>query len=48
MTISVIVADSSKAKFLFTMIEHGPLQDDRDYVHPESRLQEQDLNVSNR
>ena len=43
MTICVIVADGSRARIL--LAEHGnsPLTEVQDFVHPESRLREQDL-----
>ncbi|MGD2171432.1 MAG: host attachment protein [Gammaproteobacteria bacterium] len=43
MTICVIVADGSRARVL--LAEHGdsPLTELQDFVHPESRLREQDL-----
>ncbi len=43
MSICVVVADSSRARILLADSGHSPLTDDRDYVHPESRLKEQDL-----
>jgi hypothetical protein len=43
MSICVVVADSSKARILLAESEQGALTDDRDFVHPESRLREQDL-----
>ena len=43
MSICVVVADSSKARFLLAENGSGPLVDQSDYVHPESRLREQDL-----
>jgi hypothetical protein len=43
MSICVVVADSSKARILLAENGHGALIDDRDFVHPESRLREQDL-----
>ena len=43
MSIIVVVADSSKARILVTESGRGALTDDRDFVHPESRLKEQDL-----
>ena len=43
MSICVVVADSSKARILLAENGRGALIDDRDFVHPESRLREQDL-----
>ena len=43
MSICVVVADSSKARILVAETGHSPLVDDRDFIHPESRLREQDL-----
>ncbi len=43
MSICVVVADSSKARILLAESGYGALTDDRDFVHPESRLREQDL-----
>ena len=43
MSICVVVADSSKARILLAESGHSPLTDNRDYIHPESRLREQDL-----
>ena len=43
MSICVVVAGSSKARILLVESGHSPLTDDRDYVHPESRLRVQDL-----
>jgi protein required for attachment to host cells len=43
MSICVVVADSSRARILVAESEHGPLVDERDYIHAESRLREQDL-----
>ncbi len=43
MSICVVVADSSKARFLLAENGRSALVDHRDYVHPESRLREQDL-----
>lgn len=43
MSICVVVADSSKARILLAESGHGALTDDRDFVHSESRLREQDL-----
>ena len=43
MSICVVVADSSKSRILLAEDGHGVLTDDRDFVHPESRLREQDL-----
>ncbi len=43
MSICVIVADSSAARFLIAESIDSPLIEDRDFVHPESRLREQDL-----
>lgn len=43
MSICVVVADSSKARFLMAEDAHSPLIESSDLVHPESRLREQDL-----
>ena len=43
MSICVVVADSSKARILVAESGHDPLTEHGDYVHPESRLKEQDL-----
>ena len=43
MSIYVVVADSSKARFLKADTTDQPLQDERDFIHSESRLREQDL-----
>jgi protein required for attachment to host cells len=43
MSICVVVADSSKARILLAASGYDPLIEDRDFVHPESRLREQDL-----
>ena len=43
MSIYVIVADSSKARFLTTDSIDQPLKDHMDFIHSESRLREQDL-----
>ena len=43
MTICVIVADSSRARMLIADSDRSPLVDYRDFVHPESRLREQEL-----
>lgn len=43
MSICVVVADSSKARILLAENGRSPLVDHSDYVHPESRLKEQDL-----
>ena len=43
MPICVLVADSSKARFLLAESGRDPLIDYLDLVHPESRLREQDL-----
>ena len=43
MSICVVVADSSKAKILLAEDGRSALVEHRDYVHPESRLKEQDL-----
>ena len=43
MSICVVVADSSKARILLAESGQSPLIDDRDFIHPESRLREQDL-----
>jgi protein required for attachment to host cells len=43
MSICVVVADSSRARLLLAESGHSPLVDERDYIHSESRLREQDL-----
>lgn len=43
MSICVVVADSSKARILMAESGQGPLTDEKDFIHPESRLREQDL-----
>ena len=43
MSICIVVADGSKARILSAQNGSSPLQDDRDYIHSESRLREQDL-----
>lgn len=43
MSICVVVADGSKARLLLADSGQGPLIDKLDFVHPESRLREQDL-----
>ncbi len=43
MSICVVVADSSKARILLAPSGYDPLIEDRYFVHPESRLREQDL-----
>ncbi len=43
MSICVVVADSSKARILMAESGSSPLVDERDYIHAESRLREQDL-----
>lgn len=43
MSICIVVADSSKARILSAQSGDSPLHEDRDYIHPESRLREQDL-----
>jgi protein required for attachment to host cells len=43
MSICIVVADSSKARILVAESGQSPLVDDRDFIHPESRLREQDL-----
>ncbi len=43
MSICVLVADSSKARIMLAQAGRGPLIDDRDFIHSESRLREQDL-----
>ena len=43
MSICVIVADSSKARFLSALNGSSPLHDDKDYIHSESRLRDQEL-----
>lgn len=43
MSICVVVADSSKARMLLADNGRSSLVDHKDFVHPESRLREQDL-----
>jgi protein required for attachment to host cells len=43
MSICVVVADSGKARLLVAETGDSPLVDERDFVHPESRLKEQEL-----
>lgn len=43
MSICVLVADGSKARILSALSGHSPLQDDRDFIHSDSRLKEQEL-----
>jgi protein required for attachment to host cells len=43
MSICVIVANSSKAKIMLAEDARSPLVEKEDFVHPESRLREQDL-----
>ena len=43
MSICVVVADSSKARVLLAETGQDPLNEEIDFVHPESRLKEQDL-----
>ncbi len=43
MSICIVVADGSRARILSAQSGSGPLQDERDYIHSESRLREQDL-----
>lgn len=43
MSICVVVADSSRARILVAESGNSPLVDEKDYIHPESRLKEQDL-----
>jgi protein required for attachment to host cells len=43
MSICVVVADSGKARLLVAETGESPLVDERDFVHPESRLKEQEL-----
>ena len=43
MSIYVIVADSSRARFLAASKVDQPLRDAKDFIHSESRLREQDL-----
>jgi protein required for attachment to host cells len=43
MSICVLVADSSKARFFSAPDGHSDLQQDRDMSHSDSRLKEQDL-----
>ena len=42
-SICIVVADSSRARILTAQSGSGPLQDEKDYIHNESRLKEQDL-----
>ena len=43
MSICVVVADGSKARILLAESGQSPLIDKMDFIHPESRLREQDL-----
>lgn len=43
MSICVVVADSSRARILLAESGQSPLIDEKDFIHPESRLREQDL-----
>ena len=43
MSICVVVADSSRARILVAESGSSPLVDQKDFIHPESRLKEQDL-----
>jgi protein required for attachment to host cells len=43
MSVCVVVASSSKARVLLAEDAHSPLIENVDYVHPQSRLREQDL-----
>ena len=43
MSICVVVADGSRARILVAESGSSPLVDERDYIHSESRLREQDL-----
>ena len=43
MPICVVVADSSRARILIAESVSDPLVEHSDFVHPESRLKEQDL-----
>ena len=43
MSICIVVADGSRARILSAQSGSSPLQDERDYIHSESRLKEQDL-----
>lgn len=43
MSICVVVADSSKARFLTAQYRGDPLQDEKDFIHPGSRLRDQEL-----
>jgi protein required for attachment to host cells len=43
MSVCVVVANSSKARVLLAEDAHSPLIENADYVHPQSRLREQDL-----
>ena len=43
MSICVVVANSSKAKIMLAEDARSPLIEKGDFVHPESRLREQDL-----
>lgn len=43
MSICVVVADGSRARILLAESGQSPLIDEKDFIHPESRLREQDL-----
>ena len=43
MSICVVVADSSRARIMVAENGNSPLVDEKDFIHPESRLREQDL-----
>lgn len=43
MSVCVVVANSSKARVLLAEDAHSPLIENADYIHPQSRLREQDL-----
>lgn len=43
MAVYVIVADSARARILTSEAGVGNLQEERDFIHPESRLQQQEL-----
>lgn len=43
MSICVLVADGSKARILSALSGNSPLRDDKDFIHSDSRLKEQEL-----
>ena len=43
MSICIVVANSSMAKFMLTEDSRSPLVEQEEYVHPQSRMREQDL-----